>query len=66
MSLNIKPEIESLMHKAAKIRDKLESLMTDPVNDEKVGSLNYQLDNLIELLGLTPGPEVDDTDHLTD
>lgn len=66
MSSNIKPEIESLMHKAAKIRDKLESLMTDPVNDEKVGSLNYQLDNLIELLGLTPGPEVDDTDHLTD
>lgn len=66
MSLNIKPEIEILMHKAAQIRDKLESLMTDPVNDEKVGSLNYQLDNLIELLGLNPGPEVDDTDHLTD
>lgn len=66
MSLNIKPELEALKHKAAKIKDKLENLTAEPENYGDVSSLNHHLDSLIELLGLNPGPEFFTTEKTFD
>jgi hypothetical protein len=64
--MSIKSEVETLKHKAVKIKDKLEELSAEPENYGDTSSLNHHLDSLIELLGLTPGPEFFITDNNTD
>ena len=50
----IKHEFERLKQQASEIRMKIETLMLDPGNEEEVGSLNTQLDNMVNLIGLNP------------
>lgn len=50
----IKHEFERLKHQASEIRMKIETLMLEPGNEEEVGGLNTQLDNMVNLIGLNP------------
>lgn len=54
MSSIIKNEIEHLKHQASELRTKIDALMLEPGNEEEIGGLNTQLDNMVNLLGINP------------